>query len=108
MAADPEPRRDPATPETPEEFDDTAELEAEFDAVSAYDSHTERLGVYSSLLPVLLPPIGTGKMPEAGEEPKLDRDVRRYRNFALVAIFADIRRIAGDGLEFRVDGEDAR
>jgi hypothetical protein len=60
-----------------------------------YDAQTERLKVYATLLRVTLPKIGATTRVEFGKEAEIDPDVCSARNLAIMAIFADIRRITG-------------
>ncbi|SIN70533.1 hypothetical protein SAMN05444166_0272 [Singulisphaera sp. GP187] len=73
--------------------DDDAALEEEIPDV--YDAQTERLKVYATLLRVTVPKIGATTRDEFGKEAEIDPDVCSARNLAIMAIFADIRRIAG-------------
>ena len=73
--------------------DDDASLDEDVPAV--YDAQTERLKVYATLLRVTVPKIGASTRVEFGKEAEIDPDVCSARNLAIMAIFADIRRIAG-------------
>ncbi|WP_406699218.1 hypothetical protein V5E97_10110 [Singulisphaera sp. Ch08] len=65
------------------------------DLPDVYDAQTERLKVYATLLRVTVPKIGATTRVEFGKEAEIDPDVCSARNLAIMAIFADIRRIAG-------------
>jgi hypothetical protein len=73
--------------------DDEALLDEDLPIV--YDAQTERLKVYATLLRVTLPKIGATTRVEFGKEAEIDPDVCSARNLAIMAIFADIRRITG-------------
>jgi hypothetical protein len=73
--------------------EDEALLDEELPVV--YDAQTERLKVYATLLRVTLPKIGATTRVEFGKEAEIDPDVCSARNLAIMAIFADIRRLAG-------------
>lgn len=81
----------------PEDFaneyeDDTSGTE---DRTAVYEAQTERLKVYATLLRVTVPRIGAATRVEFGRETEIDPDVCSARNLAIMAIFTDIRRIAG-------------
>lgn len=95
-------------PEVPDDLDDEALDDSLVDAAMIYEAQTARLRVYSSLIRATLPPIGRAGGYEQGSEIEVNPDVRTYREFALAAIFADIRRIAGEGIDVKAAPEDAR
>lgn len=94
-------------PENPEIDDDSEALPVDGDEAEdgveeflvgptiVYDSETERMKVYGSILRATSPRIGAVHGYEAGKEIEIDPDVDSARNLALLAIWSDIRRMAG-------------
>lgn len=67
-------------------------------ARASHAAQTQRLQVYNDLIKALLPRIGAAGRAIGARPIDVDADVESARNLALVAIFADMRRIASENV----------
>lgn len=92
------PEIDDDSPEVPVDGDEAAaDEEFEEDLATVYEARTERLRAYTLFLRATVPRVGITHGPESGREVTLIDDIESARNLAVMAVYQDIRRIAGDG-----------